>query len=148
MNTITISAICHHNKVDQIKTLRMLSGLGLKEAKDIVDSGEQFDLSLMVESELDGLTIKEYVTTFGGTRFCLLSNIKQYFESQNFRVHSNEHAPVKRNTLDLFSHNYSQLSDAITDVGGSFSFIREKSLDEFLHICAMNGVELTAKIIR
>lgn len=148
MSTITISAIHHYNKVDQIKTLRMFSGLGLKEAKDIVDSGEQFDLALMVESELGGLTIKEYVTTLSGTRVCLLSNIEQYFESQNFRVHSNEHAPVKRNTLDLFSHNYSQLSDAITDVGGSFSSMRETSLDEFLRICATNGVELTAKIIR
>lgn len=145
-----------YDSVEQIKFLRSITGWGLKESKDIVD-----DLSVVTLVARIGTVGDEVIHVDVGQEsfpsvadFIHVANeFGFYVEFESEREESDvspkeEPAPKKHDSLDLFAHNYSQLSDAITTAGGAFTTIREATVDEFIRICAMNGVELTAKSIR
>ena len=53
-----------------------------------------------------------------------------------------------RSVVARASKNMLELSTAIQKCGGSVSGLEDSSLGEFLEICALNGIELTATVVR
>lgn len=153
-HTFHITPLNVPNRIEQIKFLRSITGWGLKETKDVVDD---FSTVILVARKS---TMDDEMIFIGQTSFHSVLDFIQSAGECGFHAAivnkqeepvaspKEEPVPKQHDAMDLFAHNYSQLSDAITAAGGSFSGIRTTSIHDFLRICAMNGVELTAKSIR